>query len=577
MASLTGIIKDQVTGGDSKEANEKDSVSDAAKEELKKAKDILTGGSNKEPSETYSNEAEKADDVLTGDVDGAEADNDGQSFTSGDEEQISDSKSETAQNESSESSGMKELNKFKEAAGLKEPSEEGDVSNVADNQLSKIAAEQALGRNPTESGEGSPVPSQVDYSSKDSARMAVYGSVSQSPEVADYARTLRTGSEDKKEVVKETISNNPDLSVSDVQRFNDIVNRNDLQNNNLNVLIGSAQASTAAERFNERFENNPVSDSVGRLFAGIGAAGDEAQDVVTGQGFNRTDKEQQATLQARNDISSFITDAGAETAALPGTVQAWSGEVSRLVSGDEDVSNAAGEISEGFKRSGNALAESAREDTYTTGVKAGLSVAAFGTGFYGTRFARTGRIPNLDVDASTLAKKGRSKARDVEESLRVTGEPVKSTDYLRSNPSSIDSEGNPVVPTGKEVDAGRNTGGGSSSNAFPSSLDKKTSLTDLVRGRGPKNTETVRDVFYVDADKYSSGQKVREGKQVTVIGQRRPDQELVEEDKSTLEMRVDDVRVTGQQSGLEALLSQDTDVRLKEGESVSDLVSSTVK
>jgi len=567
MASLGGIIKDQVTGGSDQEEKEDDSVSDAAKQELKKAKDILTGKPGNKSSKSYSDEAEKAKDILSGDNQDTAGDKDNEESVTSNNEEVSNPEPEKTQDKASNNQGKQELNKFKEAAGLKKPSGEVDASKVPNDTLSRLSAKKALGQEVTKDI-GPAVPEKVNYNDKDSARLAVYSSVSEKPEVADYARTLRSDSEDKQEFVKDAIKNDPDVTVDEVQRFNDIVNRNDLQNNNLNVLVGSAQASTASERFTERFENNPVSDSVGRLFAGIGAAGDEASDVVTGQGFNRTEKEQQATLQARNEISGFVTDAGAQTAALPGTLQAWSGEVSRLLSGDKDAGNAAEDIGSGFKKSGQRLKESVQEDPYTTGVKGGLAVGFAGTTYYGSRFVRTGRKPNLDVDASTLAKKGRSKARSVEERLKVAGEPVKSTDKYRVRPASRDGS----LPTGKEVDSGRDIAGGTSSNAFPTSLDKKTSLKELAMGKGPKNTETVRDVFYVDADKYSSGQKVKDGKQFTVIGQRRPDQELVEEDKSTLEMRVDDVRVTGQQSGLEAVVSQDTDVSLKGEKDVSELV-----
>lgn len=426
------------------------------------------------------------------------------------------------------------------------------------NTLRERSAENALGIDNTVE-EPELLPDEAEIGNKNQARRALAYAVQEEPQIADRARSLRNNR--NQDFTRDLIEDNKGFDFDDVQQFNEIVKENQIQNDNLNLLVGASQASATSEYWRERLEGNPVSEYTGRLAAGLQLGSGEVGDIVTGNSrFEITDAERQESIKTQNEISSFVTESVSETAALPDLVQGGFGVAGRVGTGDVSGSRTGNQFLGSIGEAMDQTVQSVQEDPYEAGFKGALSLGAGATGYYGSTYLRTGRTPDLDLDASTLAKKGRKKARDIEESLRVTGEPVKSTDWLRNDPASIE-DGKPVMPTGKESSGSSQ---GSSSGAFPLSMNQQTTLRDLLMGRGPKETEKTRDIFFVDEDKFSPGQRVKDGKQVNILEKTRPDQDR-------LEMQVDDVREKGTKSGFENLVDQDTDVLLKE-EDVSQLV-----
>jgi len=427
------------------------------------------------------------------------------------------------------------------------------------NELRERSAENALGID-NEPEEEPLLPGQTEFESKDRARRALAGAVAEEPQIADRARGLRN--DRNPEFERELIEDTSGLQVEDVQQFNRIIERNQIQNDNLNTVVGPAQAAATTEYFNQRLEGNPVSSAIGTFGAGLQLGAGETGDIVTGDSrFEVTEEESEEFQETQEDISGFVTSSVSEAAALPDLAQGGFGVAGRAATGDTTGKEVGSQFFGSIGEAGQQAVQSAQEDPFEAGFKGALTLGAGAAGYYGGRFARTGKTPDLDLDPSTLAKKGRSKARDVEQRLRVTGEPVKSSDRFRLNPASIE-DGKPVTPTGKA--SGSSNVQGTSSNAFPLSMNQQTTFGQLLRGQGPRKTEKTRDLFFVDEDKVRPGQTVKEGKQVRTLEKTRPDQD-------TLEMQVDDVRETGRQSGFEALIDQDTDVNMRNRD-VSELV-----
>lgn len=396
-----------------------------------------------------------------------------------------------------------------------------------------------------------------EVSSKVEARRVVASAVQKAPDIADYARAVRKGN---REMVVERVRNDPTVSMSDVEKYNQIVSGSNLKEDNLNVVEGVSSAEAASDTVENYIEGNPVSRGTGRLFSGLQLAGGELADVVTGNSRLEISEAERAEEQrTQEEISQYVTGIGSEFAKIPGLIQATGGVGQRALSGDTGPVEVGGQAFDTVVDTAQGTVESFQEDPYTASAKTVIGAVTLAGGYYASTYAKTGRTPSLDTDleASTLAKKARSKSRDIEESLRVAGEPVKSTDKYRARPASREG----MLPTGK----GSNNGnpGGTTSNAFPTDLRSKVSLSDLARGNTPAYTEKVRDIFYLDSDKARPGRKVEDGRVLNIREPARADQE-------TLEMLVDDVQETGRMSGLEALTSDRVDVRVRED--VSKLV-----